>query len=269
MNSTVQPGGNNPGDQRLVVCNAGYTGMSSTFTCNSGNWAGSCPTCTPASVKVTHELTFKGSSLNSNKVSRSTSVVGVQNQLYLAAITSRNHATVTSVTGLGLTWTRLRDQCSGRSQTGVEVWKAIGTPTGNGIVTAMLNTTVSAAVIAVSRYSGVDALNPTGSVVGGNTKGVDSTVCSGGVDTATYSVPVTTSGSNSVIYGAVSLRNRTHTPGSGYAERYEFSAGSSGNMAGIAGEDKTIASPSTAVVNGSFSGSIDWAVVAVEIKPGK
>ena len=62
MNSTVQPGGNNPGDQRLVVCNAGYTGMSSTFTCNSGNWAGSCPTCTPASVKVTHELTFKGNS---------------------------------------------------------------------------------------------------------------------------------------------------------------------------------------------------------------
>jgi len=63
------------------------------------------------------------------------------------------------------------------------------------------------------------------------------------------------------------MRNKTHTPGTGYTERAEVKQGSSGSMASVAVEDKSVASASTVIVNGTFSSTVDWAVVALEIKP--
>ena len=40
------------------------------------------------------------------------------------------------VSGLGLAWTLLRSQCSGRNHTAVEIWQAQGIPSADGIVTA-------------------------------------------------------------------------------------------------------------------------------------
>jgi hypothetical protein len=63
------------------------------------------------------------------------------------------------------------------------------------------------------------------------------------------------------------MRNRTHSPGTGYIERVEFGQGSSGDQASVAVMDKIVASAATVTVNGTFSSSVDWAVVALEIKP--
>ena len=70
-----------------------------------------------------------------------------------------------------------------------------------------------------------------------------------------------------VVYGADAIRQRTHTPGAGYTERVEIHQGSGGDVAGLAVEDTPVAVAAPVAVNGSFSGSVDWAVVGVEIKP--
>jgi hypothetical protein len=70
-----------------------------------------------------------------------------------------------------------------------------------------------------------------------------------------------------VIYSAVALKARTHTPGAGYAERVEFQHPHAINPIGVAVEDKSVASASIVALNGSFNGPVDWALVALEIKP--
>jgi hypothetical protein len=72
---------------------------------------------------------------------------------------------------------------------------------------------------------------------------------------------------NSLRFGAVAIRNKTHTPGAGYTERAEIATGSGGNKAGAAVEDKAAPTAGSGPVNGTLSGTVDWAVIGVEIKP--
>jgi outer membrane protein assembly factor BamB len=64
----------------------------------------------------------------------------------------------------------------------------------------------------------------------------------------------------------VATRQRTHNPGTGYDERGDITAGAGGNAAGVAVVDRSVPSVSTVAVDGTMSGNVDWAVVAVEIK---
>lgn len=217
------------------------------------------------SGEIVHQETVTGSSSSSTTVVTSTNLVGGNGDLYLAAIVSRSRRVVSSVSGLGLTWTLVKAQCSGRNLTGVEVWMAQGTPAGSGTVTATFASAPSNAVIAVSRYSGVAAVNPLGNVVSGNTVGVNG-VCSGGTDNAAYSFNLTATISGAVIYGAAATRSTTHTPGAGYTERVEMVQGSS-SPATVAVQDKSVAAAGTQILNGTFGSSNDWAVVGIELKP--
>jgi hypothetical protein len=210
--------------------------------------------------------------LNPNTVTTLDSLTAVDNHLYLAAISTNpgSTASVDSVYGLGLTWTLLKAQCSGQNKQRVEVWKALGIPTGDGNVSADISNPgedIQNVVIAVSRYCGVDTINPTGAVVSANTNGVDG-ACSGGTNSDTFSVDLTTTADNSLVYGAVATKEKVHTPGAGYTERVEFHYGMGADTAGIALEDSTISSPSTVAVNGMFDSPLDWAVIGVEIKAG-
>jgi hypothetical protein len=157
-------------------------------------------------------------------------------------------------------------QCSGRNTIGVELWMAQGTPTGNSAVTATLASAPYNAVIAVSRYSGAATIEPIGNVISANTKGFNG-VCTGGLDTKTYALDLTTTINGAVVYGAAGMRNKSHTPGIGYAERAEIKQGAKSSTAAIAIEDRVVPAAGTAVINGNFSGAVDWAVIAVEIKP--
>lgn len=198
-----------------------------------------------AATGVVYEASVAGGSTSLATVSTSSAVTAVAGQLYLAAVTTKaGSVTVRSIKGLGLTWTLVKAQCAGRNQTRLEVWRAIGTPTSSEAVVATLSAKATSAVIAVSRYSGVDATTPLGTMASANTRGADGT-CSGGVDNAMYSVNITTSAPGVSVYGAVATRNRTHTPGSGYTERLELAQGKGGDITSVAIEDRTLGSAST------------------------
>jgi hypothetical protein len=205
-------------------------------------------------------------STSSVTVTTAANLTSVSDHLYLAAVSAKPHRVVSSVSGLGLVWTPLQVQCAGRNQTGVEVWMAQGTPGGDGAVTATLAAAPINAVIAVSRYSGVDAVSPIGNLVSGNTNGIDG-VCADGIDSAAYSFNLTTVVDGALVYGAAAMRNRTHSPGAGYTEQVEFAQGIRGGIASVAVVDQTFSSASTVLLDGSFNKTVDWAVIGLEIKP--
>ena len=184
--------------------------------------------------------------------------------LYLAAIATKSSGTVTGVSGLGLAWTRVRAQCGGRAQTGVEVWVGSGTPT-SGTVSATLQAAAVNAVIMVARYSGADPAGPLGNIVSGNELGVNG-ACSGGVDNASFAFDLNTTQGN-LVFGAVASRAKTLTPGTGYVKRGQvFQGADASSMASASIMDRTAPAGATRV-DGTFNSTTDWAVVAVEIRP--
>lgn len=213
------------------------------------------------------EETRSGGSISSAVVATADPLTLVNGDLYLAAISTKAHVQVSSVNGLGLNWVPVREQCGGRLQTGVSVWMARGNPSGSGIVTATLAKTPQTAVITVSRYSGAHATEPLGTLISANTNGLNG-ACSDGSDGRNYLLDLATTAPGSVIFGAVAIRNRTHTPGAGYTERSESAVGSGGSMVGLAIVDQTIPTPGVTPLNGSFSSDVDWAVIGIEIKSG-
>ncbi len=215
---------------------------------------------------VTFEDIQAGGSSSATAVSTSGNVTGVSGDLYLATITSKSFKTVTSVTGLGLSWSLVTEQCAGRNQTGVTVWQAQGSSPTSSTVTANLSGAPTNATITVSRYSGVSQTDPIGNIISGNTNGV-SGACSGGTDSNSYNFNLDTTTHGSVVFGAIAMRNKAHTEGFGYTEQVEFVQGSGGGSASVANMDQTIFSPSTVSVDGIFSSNVDYAVIGIEIKP--
>jgi uncharacterized repeat protein (TIGR02543 family) len=209
--------------------------------------------------------TLTGTSTGSSAVSTSAPVVAASGDLYLAAVAFKPNLGVASVSGLGLPWTLVRQQCAGRAQTGMALYRAQGIPTASGIVTASFSTAPSNAVISVARYSGVIGGGGIGSVGSANTNGV-SGACSGGVDAAAYAFDLASGAPNSLVFVAAAMRNTDHQPGAGFTERAETFAGSSGSMAGASLADRLLGLPATLSVNGTFSGTVDWAVVAAEVR---
>jgi len=234
-------------------------------TCNTSTGCVNTDTCNPADVMFEEEHT--GGSSGSFTVETAGAVTAAPDSLYLAAISSKKRVDVTGVSGLGLAWNLVDKQCSARSQVGVEVWMAYGSPGAGGVVTASLAVDPANAVIAVTRYSGASATSPIGAVVSANTNGTEGG-CSGGSDSGAYQFDLSTTAADSVVYVAPGMRNRDHGPGSGYTEHVEVHQGTSGGKAAsVAVADMAVASPSTVSVEGDFTGSVDWAAVAIEIKP--
>lgn len=266
----LAPGGNNTIQVRFTPPTAGPKNATLTIPSNDPDenpvsvalsGTGSVGSTTPTFEELQH-----GGSTSSTSVTTATNLTGVTGHLYLAAISTTSYRTVSAVTGLGVTWTRVAAQCGGRSRTGIELWWAQGAAT-TGSVTATLESASDAAEIAVARYSGVAATNPVSPLVAGNTNGVNGS-CSGGSDQSAYSLGVTTTASQAVALGVVAIRYRTHTPGSGYTERAEVAIGSGGSVAGIALVDRSVPVASSLLLNGSFDGDVDWAVIGVELRPG-
>jgi hypothetical protein len=208
----------------------------------------------------------EGGSTNTNSVTTLTSLDGVPGHLYLAAVSTKPLREVSTVTGLGLSWTRVTTQCAGRSQTGVELWWAQGAASA-GQVTATLTSAPSNAVIAVSRYGGVAPLNPVRPLVAGNTNGVNGG-CGNATDTATYAFNVTSTQNDSLVLGAVALRNKQLTPSAGYTTRVEVSHGTAGNVAGIALVDRIAPVAAGLPLSGSLNGAVDWALIGIEVRRG-
>ncbi len=211
--------------------------------------------------------TVTGGSVTSSTVATSAPVGAASDALYLAAVSFKPNLAVTSVSGLGLAWSPVRQQCGGRAQTGIALFQARGSPSAGGVVTASLAGTASAAVIAVSRYSGTTSTGTIGDVVSANTNGT-SGACSNGVDTAGYAFDLASGASNSLVFVAAAMRSHDHVPGAGYTEIAEAYAGTGGSTAGTSLAERLLGSAATVSVNGTFSGATDWAVVAAEVRSG-
>lgn len=222
-------------------------------------------TPTPGLTSIRHRQTVVGGSSNASSVSTSSSLSAEKNHLYVASISTRKRVNVEQVVGLGLTWKKRVAQCSGRNSTGIELWTAIGSPTGSGVVKAKLSSSPDNAVISVSRYSRINAATPIGQVVSANTNGLNG-ACTGGTDSKTYS-SVMDILTNSGIYNAAAIRKATHTPGTGFVERSEKRKGDeAGEIAGIATEDTLVAPGGLNEVNGSLSTATDWATATLELR---
>jgi hypothetical protein len=206
-----------------------------------------------------------GDSENSNTVSTNTSILGVSNQLYIAAVSVKNYADTTSVTGLGLTWIELEDQTGGRSQTGISVWYAIGSPT-TGSVTATLGSTPKASVLHVFRIANVNPSNPIGDRESANTNG-ENGAGSGGVDDTYAYLDIITTSPDATVLGLIGQRGRITTAGAGYTIISDSKIGSGGDIAGLTSEYKFVPTPGTLIVNSTFNIDTDWAIVGLEINP--
>jgi hypothetical protein len=206
----------------------------------------------------------EGGSADSSTVTTATALTGTTGHLYLAAVSTKPYRQVSTLSGLGLTWTRVATQCAGRSQTGIELWWAQGSAI-SGEVTASLVSAPNNAVIAVARYAGVATTSPLTPLVTGNTNGVNGD-CDNATDTANYIFNVTPGGSNSLVVGAVALRNKKHDSGSGYATRIEVSHGTAGDVAGIAFVDRVVPLATTMPLNGRLNSAVDWAVIGAELR---
>lgn len=218
---------------------------------------------------IVHEDSITGGSTDSTTVNTEDPVLAHPEHIYLAAIASKPNVVVNSLSGMGLNWVRMIEQCAGRDQTKVEIWRGEGVPTGNSIVTAQLSDSPKNAVIVVSRYSGVDVTEPFGNTVSANTNGTNGG-CSNGSDTDNYSQNIHTAIDSSVIYSAVALRHRDHQSEANFTERAEITQGGDhGDQAGIIIQDKKLSLAGVVEIKGSFpDGAVDWALAGVELRPG-
>jgi VCBS repeat-containing protein len=246
----------------------GYTGSDSfTYRASDGSAQGAVTTVSfsvgAASGPVTFVEAKNGGSSGIASISTAAALGAAPGDVYLAAIATKSLRSVTGVNGLGLSWSRVIAQCSGRSQTGVEIWCGRGTPT-SGVVTATLASAAENAVIAVARYSGADATNPLGNFVSGNSNGIGG-ACANGVDSAAFGFSLTTQGG--AVFGGVAMRNHTVTPGAGWQQRADVRQGTTGSTASVTVLDRA-APAGTTDFTGTLDATTDWAAAAVEIRSG-
>jgi hypothetical protein len=212
---------------------------------------------------VVLEETASGAASLAMTVATSTDLTSVDEELYLAAVSMEDFARVVSVDGLGLGWTRIGEQCSGRGNTGVSLWMAQGIVATSGPVSAQFASAPTSAVISVARYSGVKNFGPVGAVASANANGVQGT-CTAGIDSATYSANVEAIADGAVIFSAVATLERSHTPGAGYAEIDEVSNGATGGArAGIATQHRTLTSAGLVAADGSLTTASTAKMVAI------
>jgi Big-like domain-containing protein/flagellar hook capping protein FlgD len=237
-----------------------------TYIASNGHGATAAARVTLA-VRKQAGVVFEEAQSGGSSAARTVATAGVvgtsPGDLHLVAIATKPYRAATAVAGLGARWTFVRAQCSGRGQTGVEIWMGRGA-TSAASVTASFATAPMNAVIVACRYSGVDIDHPVSQIVSGNTNGLRGT-CEGGVDGAGYDFGLAPKASGSRVFGAVTMRNRTQAPGFGYTKRAEARAGSGGDQASVQVVDR--AAQGTVSIDGTLSGVTDWAMAAVEIRP--
>ena len=207
-----------------------------------------------------------GTDTSTALVTTAASLHGADGDLYLGAIASQPFQSVSTVSGLGLVWSRVLEQCSGRGGTGVSLWMGQGKAT-SGTVTATLTAATATTVIAVSRYRGVDTSQPLGAVIAANTNGPYG-ACSAGTDAATYSVGASDSTTGGIVFGAIAHGAAAHTPGNGWTERVALQQALSGAATSLSCVDGPTGGGSW-LLDGVFAEATDWAAVAVAVRPAR
>ncbi|QQR91792.1 MAG: hypothetical protein IPJ88_08855 [Myxococcales bacterium] len=257
------------------ICNGndddcdGYTDEDFAFTSDPNNCGqcgtvcdtGSCSNSTCDTIEVAE--TSSGISSLSNTVQVS-ALTAASSDLYLLAVTMRDPtaASVQSVSGMGLSWSLLRYQCSGRITQQLELWVASGTPVSSDIIVTVNNTVRSIASVAF-RVSFLDSKS-VGDLESSNTLG--SQFCSGGTDSSSYSIDLDLTLADSLVISVAAMREKGHLPGSGFVEHAEIYAGSSGDVASVSIASKPASAAGVFNVSGNFTNNVDWSVIAFSLR---
>ncbi|MHA2325297.1 MAG: DUF2341 domain-containing protein, partial [Promethearchaeota archaeon] len=192
-------------------------------------------------------------------------ITGVENDLYLLSVSMKPYLDVSTVTGLGLTWTEIEDQPAGRSQTGVSVWYAQGNNPTTGGVTVTLAAQAAGFAVSLTRISGVNYVDPIGVTETANTNGIDG-IGTDGIDSTNANVTLTTSYYGSLVLGIAATRINPFTPALGYTQIDVITGATSGSQARVTSFQKATPVPAYINVNGTNS-EVDWAIAGIEIKP--
>lgn len=185
----------------------------------------------------------------------SVSLAGGTAMTYVASISRESLATVTSVTGLGLTWSLVRTAQDTSNTRSLDMWIGYGTAT-TGTVVATFSTTVSAAHISVVRYSNIDQVAPiqAHSFTTGTTVNVTGPTLAG------------TNKGNSIL--AVAINNATSTPGVGYNERSdERGPGTSNTADGLTVLTKPLTLTTTEAGTATLNQAENWVAIGLTLSP--
>ena len=244
--------------------------------------AGNATTAANITVTVNNVVVSSSAPIHAGTVTASATtatslnVTGVSagaNSLYLAsvAIYGNNSRQVSSISGGGLTWTRVKRQCSARIiQPWMELWKATGSPSGSFTATITLSGAPTRWSAAVSRYTGADLTNPLEGITGSNTKGLNPSCPNdrSGVDNAAAALTLTASQGNSVLYVATHSRNKTMaTPAASFTQRAFVSNTSGGDGSNLYIHERTVTTAGTTNVSHTLNSSTDWDMIGVVIRP--
>lgn len=180
------------------------------------------------------------------------------NDLILLAVLSRGTSvTHSSVSGNGLTWTKITE-LNGGTNIRASLWQAQGGSPTTEAITITLSSAASAAAMAVAtRFSGVDTTTP-----------VEANNSASNASSSTPSVDVTTLTANAWGFAAHFDRGQTFSVGSGEsAISINNQTGTSGNTLNISTEQQLVGSPGTVTLDGTWSSAVSWAAIAAAIKP--
>jgi hypothetical protein len=179
---------------------------------------------------------------------------------FLAAIATKPDVAVSAVSGLGLDWRSLANQCAARSQTGLKLWFAQGRAIEGSQASVLLSAQPLSAAVTVSQFEGAKNVGRTGlantfGAVGACEDGTDSTVVNVAID-----APPPREGA--YLFAALALRQRTFSFGSTLEELGRSSTGDDGNAAGV-----VVLRSVGPVVSGNLSAETDWAAGVTELLP--
>ncbi len=207
-----------------------------------------------------------GAGVTSGVVVNVTSVPSGTNRLYIVAGGSKDgDPRISSISGGGLSWIDLQDQCGGRNQTMVDVWYAIGSPVSSFTVVVTFDSIDASLAALVDVYDGADPTTPVLNESGENTNGPGG-ACSGGTDDDAANIQTTIdTPATSVAWNVCHHRNRDITIDGDFTERGFATANSGGDQTQLTSSDRfdPVASESA---DHSLSGVVDWSMVALEIQ---
>ncbi|MDZ7355744.1 MAG: hypothetical protein ONB55_21705 [candidate division KSB1 bacterium] len=212
-------------------------------------------------MAITHQETVKGGITTGDSLSLTSWTPGA-NELVVVFIAQRDELkTVQSVTGNGITFSKVRDIDNIQGQNGLEVWQGMSANPSTGQITVTFSGNTKPVMAVACRFSGVDISTPIEVDIGN---------AGPSVDNANMKADITTLSDNAWAVAVGTHRLKTFTVPSGEnAISINNSVGSGGDLTSNSVWYEAVASAGTVTLgaDGDLSGADDWCMIVIGIKP--
>ena len=212
-------------------------------------------------------IALAGSAITASIVSGSTvslpSWTPAANDLILLSVAQRDESIPISVSGNGLAWTEIANVDNVQGQGGISLWRAQGASPTTGQITVTVTGNANPVVVIAQRFSGVTTATP-----------VEATATTPGPVTddgnMLHSVTTATAGAWAVAAGWNRTSGIFSVPSGEASILINQAAGSSGAVTrSHMWYQGPVAGPASTQLgaNGDLTGSNDWAMIVVSLKP--